>query len=56
LKHPETDGETLLRVGDADGDMVYTGWLHRSILPRILHSCVMFRIGTPRLGVRIRPT
>jgi hypothetical protein len=38
LRHPEhvaIERETLLRVGDADGDMVHTGWLHRSILPRI---------------------
>ena len=32
-EHVAIKGETLLRVGDADGDMVYTGWLHRSILP-----------------------
>ena len=41
LRHAEhiaIEGETLLRVGDADGDMVYTGCLHRSIVPRILHS------------------
>lgn len=31
-EHVAVEGETLLRVGDADGDMVYTGWLHRSIL------------------------
>jgi hypothetical protein len=37
-EHVAVEGETLLRVGDADGDMVYTGWLHRLILPRILHS------------------
>jgi hypothetical protein len=33
-EHVAIKGETLLRVGDADGDMVDTGWLHRSILPR----------------------
>ena len=56
-EHVAIEGETLLRVGDADGDMVYTGWLHRSILPRILHSCMTFRIGTPRLVVlhSVRP-
>jgi hypothetical protein len=30
---------------------VHTGWLHGSMLPRILHSCMTFRIGTPRLVV-----
>lgn len=34
-KHVAIEGETLLRIGDTDGDVVYTGWLHRSILPRI---------------------
>ena len=37
LRHAERvtiEGETLLRVGDADGDVVYTGWLHPSILPQ----------------------
>ena len=33
-EHVPVEGETLVRVGDADGDMVYTGWLHRSILPQ----------------------
>jgi hypothetical protein len=33
-EHVTIEGETLPRVGDADGDMVYTGWLHRSILPQ----------------------
>jgi hypothetical protein len=33
-EHVAVKGETLLRVGDADGDMMYTGWLHRSILPQ----------------------
>src|ERR1700738_40364 len=33
-EHVAVEGETLLRVGDADGDMVYTGRLHRSILPQ----------------------
>src|SRR5262249_51266802 len=33
-EHVAIEGETLLRVGDADGDMVYTGWLHPSILPQ----------------------
>ena len=33
-EHVAIKSETLLRVGDADGDMVYTGWLHRSILPQ----------------------
>jgi hypothetical protein len=51
--HVAIEGEPLLRVGDADGDMVHTGWLHRSILPRILHSCMTSRIGTPRLAVRV---
>jgi hypothetical protein len=50
-KHVAIEGETLLRVGDADGDMVYTGWLHRS--HRIRHSCMTFRIGTSRLVVRV---
>ena len=43
-EHVAIKGETLLRVGDADGDMVHTGWLHRSILPRTLHPCMTFRI------------
>src|SRR6516162_8939171 len=47
-QHVAVEGETLLCVGDADGDMVYTGWLHRSILPRILHSWMTLRISTPR--------
>jgi hypothetical protein len=37
LRHAEDvaiERETLLRVRHADGDMVHTGWLHRSILPR----------------------
>jgi len=34
-EHVPIEGESLLRVGDADGDMVYTGWLHRSILPHV---------------------
>jgi hypothetical protein len=55
-EHVAVEGETLLRVGDADGDMMYTGWLHRSILPRIGHSCMTFRIGTRRLVVHVRPT
>jgi len=37
-EHVAVEGETLLPVGDADGHMVYTGWLHRLILPRSLHS------------------
>ena len=45
-EHVAIEGETLLRIGDADGDMVHTGRLHRSILTRILHSCKTFRIGT----------
>ena len=36
-EHVAIEGETLLRVGNADGDMVYTGRLHRSILTRSLH-------------------
>ena len=37
LRHAEhiaIEGEALLRVSDADGDMVHTGRLHRSILTR----------------------
>jgi hypothetical protein len=41
-EHVAIKGETLLRVGDADGDMVHTGWLHRSILPRTLHPRMTF--------------
>jgi hypothetical protein len=33
-EHVAIEGEAFLRVGYADGDMVYTGWLHRSILPQ----------------------
>jgi hypothetical protein len=56
-EHVAIEGEPLPRVGDADGDMVHTGWLHGSMLPRILHSCMTFRIGTPRLVVlhSVRP-
>jgi hypothetical protein len=43
-EHVAIKGETLLRIGDADGDMVDTGWLHRSILPRTLQPCMTFRI------------
>ncbi len=32
-----------LRVGDADGDMVYTGWPHRSIVPRIVRAGMTFK-------------
>src|SRR6516165_4618072 len=42
-EHVAIEGETRLRIGDTDGDMVYTGGLHRSILPRTLHSCVPFK-------------
>jgi hypothetical protein len=42
-EHVAVEGETLLRVGDADGDMVHTGWLHHSILPRT-QPCMTFRI------------
>jgi hypothetical protein len=42
-EHVAVKGETLLRVGDADGDMMYTG-------------CLTFRIGTPRLVVRLQLT
>jgi hypothetical protein len=46
LRHPENvaiEGQTLLRVGDADGDMVNTGWLHHSILPRSVKEAVQQR-------------
>jgi hypothetical protein len=38
LRHAEH--ETLLRVGDADGDVVHPGWLHRSIVPRLGRASV----------------
>ena len=47
LRHAENvtiEGETLLRVGDADGDMVYTGRLHRSILTRSHMAIPPFRL------------
>jgi len=49
-EHVPLEGETLLRVGDANGDMVYTGWLHRSILPRIVHSWMRSGTALPYCG------
>jgi hypothetical protein len=43
-EHVAIKSETLLCVGDTDGDMVHTGWLHHSILPRTLEPCMTFRI------------
>ena len=47
-EHVAIEGETLLRVGDADGDVVHTGRLHRLILTRIPHSRMKF--GTCRVS------
>jgi hypothetical protein len=46
LRHAENvaiEVKTLLRVGDADGDVVDTGWLHHSILPRSVKEAVQQR-------------
>jgi hypothetical protein len=39
-EHVAVKGETFLCVGYADGDMMYAGWLHRSILPQQQASAI----------------